>query len=232
MAQDNNRNGKLKEFFAPGGPYYRFMDILGGMIWVGLLWLLTSLLVILGLPAAMAAYHTMTEAVRKHKNYVTKEYFQSYIGYFKRWTAAWLADLFILLWLIFDGVYLYGYGTEFAQALSYIIYGLILLYTAVNVIFLPYASMCCDDENSRFEVFKTAFYITFRHMGRTLCCVLLLIAVVLLIYLIPVGIMIFPGLYWYLASLILDPVFTLYIPEYGEEEEEGDRQVKRSGQKG
>ncbi|MBR1472586.1 MAG: DUF624 domain-containing protein, partial [Lachnospiraceae bacterium] len=181
--------------------------------WTGLLWLLLCLPVFTVPMASMAAYQTMSRAVRGEQAYVTDTFFRSFARYFKKWTGFALLELLILAWLLFDCIYLYGYGTEFSQVLSYIIYGFLLLFVALNAVLYPCASRF---GGSRFTVFKLAFYIVFRHLLASVALLLLAGLCVYGLFLLPRSILLawcvllLPGAYWFAASIIMEPVLRRY----------------------
>lgn len=213
----------MKNLFSGDTTFARIMNTLAGVLWTGMLWLLCVLPVLTVPAASMAAYHTITHAVRRDESYVTRTFFHSFGHYFRKWIGVSVLEAFLLVWLLFDCIYLYGYGTEFSQVLGYIIYGFLLLFIAVNGILFPCASRF---GGTRFTVFKLAFYITFRHLWASAALLLLGMLSVYALFLMPVFFLPVPGLYWFLASCVMEPVLKKYTADPVEEVPEEDEIVE------
>ena len=195
------------------------MNTLGSVLLTGLLWLLCSIPVITLPAASMAAYHTSAKVIRRGKGYVTRVFFEAFLRQLKRWLPVAFCDLLVLVWLLFDIIYLHGYGTEFTQSLLYIIYGILLLYVAMNTVFFPCASRY---GGGRFNVFKTAFYICFRHIWASALMTLIFAAGLYVMYLMPWSLLVVPGLYWFLSSLIMEGILRRYSRNPDEEDDTDD----------
>jgi len=215
-------------------PFARFMDRFGSILWTGILWLIVSLPVVTIPAASMAACHTVAQVIRKNRGYLTRTFFGQFRKYTKKWFTVSLADLLILAWLLFDIIYLHGYGTEFSKTLSYITYGIMAVYLAVNLRLFSFGSRF---GGSRIEIFKLSVYATFRHLLSTVLLLLMLGAGAYLVWLMPWSILLLPGLLIYVASLVSEPVLRHYTkgfrePERGKRifaEEEGEIEEERRG---
>ncbi len=203
------KDRKLREFFGLEGSFSGFMNTLGNIIWTGLLWLVTSIPLITMGCSAMGASRA-AEMTRKNQGYVTKEFFAGFKGDWKRALPVQVINLIFWAWLIFDCIYLYGYGTEYAQALSYVLYGILFFALGLNCYYYPCLRIF---EGNFFEIFKISFYMTFRHLLTTIVLVGLIAAALLAVYLMPWSVMIVPGLWWYAADILIKRVMQKEIGE-------------------
>lgn len=193
----------VRKFFSFDGPFSSFMNTLGNIIWTGLLWLLTSLpLVTIGC-ASMGAYRAATEGIRKQKNYITREFFAGFTAEWKRALPLQIFNLLFFAWIFFDCIYLYGYGTEYALVISYVLYGIVIIAFGINCYYYP--CLLIFEENF-FEIFKVSFYMTFRYLPTTIALVGLLALALVGIYLMPWSLMIVPGLWWYAAGFLIGKI--------------------------
>ena len=80
---------------------------------------------------------------------------------------------------------------------------------------------------SRFELkfiglFKTAFFLSARHILTTFVLIILFIAVVLGSYIILPGMFLFPAFGVFLSSYLIEPIFKKYMPAKQSAEQEDD----------
>ncbi len=188
-------------------PFARFMNQLGSVLWTGILWLLASLPVITIPAASMAAYHTVSQVIRKDKGYLTQTFFRQLCRYVKKWLTVSFLDLLVLAWLLFDLIYLHGYGTDFSRTLTYITCGILAVFLAVNLRLFAFGSRF---GGSRLEIFKLSVYATFRHILTTVVLLIVLGACVYVAWLMPWSIVILPGILVYIMSLVSEPVLRKY----------------------
>lgn len=199
---NSKQENHLRDFFALDGPFSGFMNILGNIIWTGLLWLVTSIPLITMGCSAMGA-HRAVEKTRKNQGYITKEFFAGFKSDWKTALPMQIVNLLFFAWLVFDCIYLYGYGTEYALVISYVLYGIMFCALGLNCYYYPCLQIF---EGNFFEIFKIAFYMTFRHLLTTIALVGLIAAALLAVYLMPWSIMIVPGLWWYAESFLIGGV--------------------------
>ena len=212
----------MNKIFGPDTAFANFMNALAKIIWIGLLWLVCSLPVITAGAASAAAYYATVRVLRKKRGYATGEFFQAFKANFKLSLPLQLILVLIFCWLFFDIVYLYGYGTDFARALSYILYMFTVIALSVSLYLYP----CLQRYDERnFEIFKLAVYFTFRHLLTTIGQLVLFFAALLGVYLMPWSILIIPGLWWYAESFLLERVLSRY--GEGDEEEEDSESGER-----
>lgn len=217
----------MGKIFSMDTAFARFMNQLGSILWTGILWLLVSLPVITIPAASMAAYHTISQVIRKDRGYLTQTFFRQFGKYLKKWITVSLLDLLILAWLLFDIIYLHGYGTDFSRTLSFITYGILAVYLSVNLRLFTFGSRF---GGSRLEIFKLSVYATFRHVLTTLLLVLILGAGVFLVWLMPWSILVLPGILGYVTELVSEPVLQRYTKGAAGPQRRKDLYTEESGE--
>ena len=211
--EENRMN--WRGFFALEGPFARFMNRLGDVIWVGWLWIFFSLPILTLGSACEGVYYAMTEGAGKQKNYIFQNFME---GFKNKWKKNFFITFGMLLafgLLLFDCIYLYGYGTEFAVYLSYVLYTIIAIFLVMSCYYYPCS---VTFEGSFFEIFKMAFYLTFRHPLTTICLLINILVAILAIYWLPWSIVVVPGFWWYMESLLVSRL----LEQYSKEDEESD----------
>lgn len=206
---EKQKDRKLQDFFALDGPFSGFMNTLGNIIWTGLLWLVTSIPLITMGCSAMGASRA-AEKTRNNQGYITKEFFAGFTGDWKTALLVQIGNLIFFAWLIFDCIYLYGYEAEYALVISYVLYGILFFALGLNCYYYPCLQIF---EGNFFEIFKIAFYMTFRHLLTTIALVGLIAAALLAVYLMPWSVMIVPGLWWYAGDILIKRVIRKEIGE-------------------
>ncbi len=205
----------MNKIFGMDTAFAHFMNTLANIIWIGLLWLLCSLPVVTAGAASSAAYYAMVHVVQKKRGYATEEFFRGFKTNLKLSIPIWLVILAVFAWLFFDIIYLYGYGTDFAAALSYILYAFVVLLLAIVFYIFP----CLQKfDESNFELFKLSFYFSFRHLITTIVQVVLFVLALLGVYFMPWSILLIPGLWWYAESFLVERILKKYSEKDAEED--------------
>lgn len=211
----------MNKLFGLDTPFANFMTTLANIIWTGMLWLVCSLpLFTIGASSA-AAYRVTVQVVRGKKSYVTREFFSAFKENFKITLPMQMLALVLFTWLMFDCIYLFGYGTDFSYTLSLILY--VFLFVLFAVLFYLYPCVQKFDE-SRLELFKLAFYMTFRYIFTTLGLLLLFVAALLAVYLMPWSILVVPGVWWYLQSFLIERIIRKFLKNPNEDENDTEEE--------
>lgn len=205
----------MKEIFSNDGLFARTMNRLWDVICVSILWFFCSLpLITLG-AASTAAYYTCAKVLRHHNGHVFGEFFRSFRMNFRQSTIFTLICALLLAVLILDCVYFYGTSAFFL----YLFYLMIAMVIACMIWFFP---MLSRFSMTVFMLFRTSAVLMFRHLLKTILLLILLFSVALGVYLMPWGILVFPGLGFWLGTYLLEPVLRTCAPapEEGTEESE------------
>ncbi|MDO4339818.1 MAG: DUF624 domain-containing protein [Eubacteriales bacterium] len=200
-----------KGIFETGTGFYHYTGKIFDLIAVSIFWILGCIPVITAGASFTALYAAVSKSVRQDIDTVSKKFWSSY----KRNLKA-----SIPVWLIFGGaVFLlllnYGIVREQFGGLAGLFLQMLYLFCALLVIA---AAGYAFPALSRFDmptgwIVKLSFYLTFRHLPKSFLLILLFIGCYLLLLINPAVILILPGLYGLLASMLVDPVLDRHMPE-------------------
>lgn len=189
------------------------MNKLWDLIAVSLLWSICSLPIVTFGAASTAAYYTCAKVLRRHNGHVFPEFFRSFRLDLKHSTLASLVFGAVLAILVLDCVYFYGTNA----ALLYLFY----LMTAMVIGFMAYYfPLLSRFSMGALALIRTSAVLMFRHLFKTILLLILLFSVALGVYLMPWGILVFPGLGFWLSTYLLEPVLRSCAPDPGPEESE------------
>lgn len=209
----------MASIFGIDSAYGRFMNKVGDIILLSILWVVCSLPVVTIGTATCAAYYTAAKVIRYHNGYVSKEFFRSFKQNFRSSIGLNLIYLVLAVVLVFNLMVFRDKATEasFYLRCVYIALGFVIL----GVMLYTYILL------SRFELgsgklFSMAFVICFRHLNITAALVGMCAVAAVLIYLMPWAVLILPGLVFYGMTFPAEHVMKKYMrrPESGSKEEE------------
>lgn len=206
--------------FSADGAFSRFMNFLWDLILLSILWLVCSLPLVTLCASSTAAYYTAAKVLRHQNGTVISEFFRAFKLNFKQSAVCTLIYAAVFLFLIFDCAYFYGNPDENSLFFLYLFY-LMILMTAANVIYLCPLLSRFSMEN--FRLFKTATVLMFRHLLSTILLLLLFAGALLGVWLMPWGVLLFPGLMTYLQTFLMEKVLRSCAPEPEEGSEEAQK---------
>lgn len=205
----------LEDLFALNGPYAKFMNWLWNMILISVLWLFCSVPVITFGAASTAAYYTAAKCVRHNTGSVIVEFFRSFRINFRQAVVLMCIHGAVLCLIILECIYLYQQSAV-PLAVLYLFYFLALMIMAFAIYLWPCLSRFCD---SIFGFLKMAVVLVFRHIPTTILLLLLHLGFAIAIYLMPWGILLFPGMMIYLQTFLMEKILRRLSPEPIHEEE-------------
>lgn len=199
-----------KSFFSMESGFTRFMNFLWSLIEISILQLVCSLPVITAGAAAAAGYYAVAKSLRFYTGTPGKEFFRGFRKNFRQGLLLSLIFGTILGVLILDCTYFYGNQRENSLALLYLFYGL----TVLTLVIMEYAVACL----SRFQMktgalLRMAFVLPVKHLITTVLLLILTAALAFCLFMMPWGLLVFPGLAVYLSTFLLEPVLRKYTPE-------------------
>lgn len=202
--------------FAPDGVYAKVMNWIWDVLLISVYWCLCCIPVITAGAATSAAYYAAAKCIRAGEGKVTSNFFHAFRLNLKESTLFTILYLFVFSFLVFDCVYIFN-DNQIPLVVLYVFYGMIIL-TVVSALYLFIFNSRFTLQ--KFQLFRMAVLSTFRHFISTLLLLILLIAMLAGIYLMPWGILLFPGIMFYLFTYILEPVMRKHMapPEDGEED--------------
>lgn len=209
----------MASIFGSDSAYSRFMNKVGDIILLSILWLICSLpLFTLG-TAMCAAYYTAAKVIRHNNGYVFKQFMKSFRQNLKQSAGMNLVFLLCAGVLVFNFMFFKGGTTETAFYLRcvYLVMGFILL----GMMLYAYPVL------SRFnlktgKVFHMAFQLMFRHFGTTVLLAAACVLAVFGIYMMPWAVLILPGLLFFLMTFPMERVLKKYMPKPEEGTQEAE----------
>lgn len=209
----------MASFFSSDSAYSRFMNKLGDMILLSILWVVSSLPVVTMGTATCAAYYTAAKVIRHKNGYVFQEFCRSCKQNFRASIGLNLVYLLFVILLVFNLFTFKDGATElnFYMRAVYIVIGVLALGVMLNNYILL----------SRFtlktvKLFTMAFIISFRHFLTTLMLVLASVVAVLIVYMIPLAAFVIPGLLFWGMTFPAERVMKRYMPKAEEGTKEAD----------
>ena len=193
------------------------MNRIGNALLLNMIFIICSIPVITVGASLCAYYYAMIKSVRRERSYVLKEFFAEFKrGFVKSllFTLA-IAAFAFLIW--FDREYFAYNGGQYAFVAVAVL--------DVLAIFLAFVTVWIFPVISRFqgtfkELLKRAYMISFKHILKTLLLGAGFAACIYLCLIFPVTFtLIFPPVFCYLSTYLIEPVFKKYIKEPSADED-------------
>lgn len=206
----------MEGFFSTEGPLISFLDKLGRIIILTLLWIVCCLPVFTIGASSTAFYYSMVKTVRYERSSGCKEFLKCFKRVFKQSIIPSLGFLVITAILIVDILYWSNKNTTTA-------YISLNLCTVFLILLIPYCAFYFAIA-SRFKLkFKKSFEFTALMMLRALPVSFAILVSVLLmafiIYVFYIAIIFVPGLVCFGFTYLFENVFKKYIPKPKDGEE-------------
>lgn len=212
----------MGNFFSSDGPIFQFLDRMGHLIIINLLWILCCLPVVTILPATTAFYYTVIKSIRRGHGYPTKEFLQSFRNNLRR-------GIPLNLILIIIGFLLYAGLKQTVETATKQNIVMIIVYLIIIIFYAGFLALI-SPVLSRFSIqtvklCKMTAAMVFRHLPVTIlltagtcgCGVLMYSAVLasmteetvspaLVLFLL------LPGIWCYVSTCLMEPVLKKYMP--------------------
>lgn len=199
----------FRDLFAVNGPYSRFMNWLWNIILISVLWLLCSVPIVTAGAASTAAYYAAAKSLRRGVGKTISAFFSSF-----RSNLAQASCLTILLGVVFAVLILECMWFYADSSVPLVVLYLFYFLAAAVAACAAYVWPCLSRfEKGSFALLKMSAILVFRHLPTTVLLLLLLAAMLAGIYLMPWGILIFPGLAFYLQTFLMERILLRYSPK-------------------
>lgn len=206
----------FEDLFSLNGPYARFMNWLWNMIVLSVLWVLCCIPVFTVGAASTAAYYAAAKVVRHHTGQLITEFFASFRSNFRQATGLTVLYGAVFVLLVMECMYLYS-DPKVPLALLYVFYFMVVLVAACMIYLWPCLSRFVK---SNFELLRMSAILVFRHLIETVLLLLIFAAMLAGIYLMPWGVLLFPGIAYWLQTFLMEKVLLRYSPKPGEDDPE------------
>ena len=200
----------MGRFFNYDNAVFSFLGKVADVMIVSALWLLCSLPIFTIGASTSALYYTMNKSVRHNRGYAWQEFFHAFKDNFKQGTIIWLIALGSYLLIAVDYYLVVQLGEHLPMGNVFlVVFLIILIITTVGVIYVfPYIARF---ENGTKQAIKNSLLMAIANLPRTILAVIIFAAALVAFVLIPVMSIFIPGIYMYLATLVLEPAFRKYM---------------------
>lgn len=219
----------LGGFFSSDGPMYQFLDKIGHLILLNVIWLLCCLPVITIVPSTTAFYYATIKSIRRGHGYAYREFFTSFKNNLARGIPLSLVLAALGLLLTFNFKVAWRAQTKESMAFAILYLVLLFFYAGFMIYICPVLS--------RFSIrmrplVRMAAVMVFRHLPVTILLMAGTGACGLFLYSAvaasqsetdtsPMLAMLFllPGIWCFASTYLVEPVLKKYMPQ----KPEGDK---------
>lgn len=208
------------------GPFFTIVSRLIDIIWLSMLFLLTSIPVFTIGSSLAALYYTVHKSVRHGRGYATKEYFKAFASNFKQATPVCLLLLVIYGLLSYEIYVTYQYalnGLGFGKI--YIVLMIVMCFVMMWTIYL-FAYMA-RFKNSTGLILKNAMFFMISNFAEAIFLLMILFLGAFLLAKWMWLILVVPATFMLIADFFIERVFRKYMtPEDLADEDERDAVYK------
>lgn len=199
----------LKGFFDLDGPFNRIGTLVFDIIFLNFLWFIFSIPIFTVGASTTALFYVMGKKVRNEDGYIWRDFWKSFKLNFRQSTVIWLILLvaFLIARFNLSNSYLFG---NMGKVLVVFQYAVLLQLIFITIYVFPLLSRFYM---SIAGVIKMAFFMANRHLLTTIVCIVLLVAIFLLTWTVPVFIFVAVSLYALSSAYFIEKVLHKYMPQ-------------------
>ena len=198
----------------------RVLNLLTEILYVGILWVVTSLPIVTAGTATVAAYYAMSKSVRHKTGYIGKEFWRSFRMNLKQALPLTIFLLIILAVLGIDIWYVWTNDSKTNSAIFMILLLMLFLLAGMTVYLFPLLSRFVT---GNLNLFRMSFVVMFKFLPVTVLVLLITIVLGLGIYLMPWSVFILPGIYLYGFTFPMEWIMKKMMPEAQEGSKEAEK---------
>lgn len=200
--------------------FARFMNKFCDVLIVGVLWILFSIPIVTSGAASTAAYYAMAKSVRHNTGYVSKEFWHSFKMNLKQGLVLSILFWVLMASLAFEIYMVWINSNKLNDTLFIILCFVAFLVGGLALYVCPVLSRF---DRKFLELLKISTYLFFRYLPYTILGVALFFAMGIGIYLMPWGILLYPGVFMWLVSLPMEKILRKLLPDVEEDSEEAQK---------
>lgn len=206
-----------KSLFSPDGIYARVMNWIWDILVISVLWVLCCIPVITIGAASAAAYYTAAKVIRGGEGKAVTEFFRAFRMNFKQSVPFSLGYVLLTVVALLECYYIY-FDSSYPLAVLYLFYGMVLVLVASAQYLFALLSRFTMP---KFALLRMAVVCGFRHLLTTIILLLLLALTGIGVYLMPWGILVFPGLMFLGKTCLMERILFRYMdpPETEEDKQ-------------
>lgn len=200
--------------FSSDGVYSRAMNWLWNVLLLSVLWLFCSLPVVTIGASATAAYYAAAKVIRHKTGSILPEFFSSFRSNFRQSVGLTIVFLFVFLIVAAECVLIY-FDSAYPLAMLYLFYAM----AAAVYMFSVYLWACLSRfSRSSGALIRMSAVLVFRHLATTVLIVLLHAVTAVAIFLMPWGLLVFPGICLYVQTYLMEKVLLQYSPKVSDDD--------------
>lgn len=202
----------MSSFFNIDSPFFNVINKICDIVLLSIVYVLCCIPIITIGPATTALYYSVVKVIRRERGYLFGEYFKSFKANFK--SGTFITILLVLAYLIL------WVDRNYAKSLSEVnanagfammcVFNAIFLILSLTVIYIfPVLSRFTV---KGFQLIKTSFFISIRHLPSTMLIAVILLIAGLGIYVVRISFIFVPAVACLLCSFLIERVFKKYMP--------------------
>lgn len=202
----------MGELFNVNNKFFSGMNKMVDSIFVTMLWIIGCIPIVTIGASTTALYYTVHKSIYHSQGYVFSEFRHAFKTNFKQSTIVWLILFAVGAFLGTDAYLTYqlkNAGDKVGNIFYFIILFLIIEFIITIYIF-PYISRFSDDIKT---TFKNAAFMAFGNPFKTLMMILTSLAVVYMVYVLPLLIVVAPTLYMLGIEQFMEKIYTKFVPQ-------------------
>ncbi len=212
----------MGNLFSLDNGFFSFLSKVCDMIFLSIIFLVFCIPIVTIGPACTALYYATVKVIRRERGYVFREFLRSFKLNFKK--GAIVGVLLTIVYIILGFDLWAAYKALDGTTLRFAMFGVYLAITILALGFSTYVYPVL----SRFDVtlrqlIKTVLIISLKHLPSTICMIILTGAAMLGVYIIPLLLLIIPGVLVWLNSLLMEKILKKYTPESDDTDEENKK---------
>jgi uncharacterized membrane protein YesL len=209
----------MRDFFSLEGSFNKYAGFFSDMVILSFVWIFFSIPIFTIGAATTALFYVSTRRLSNREGYITSDFWHSFKANFKRATLIWLA-IFAIFFIVLLSTLIGYFEPELMEtmgALSWIVLPLQLV-ALLQIVFITIFifPVIARFDMSVKDAIKYSFFIGNRHFLTSVACLLITFSLTVVPVAFPIVLpvlLLAPGIYAMLASVMIMKIFRKYRPE-------------------
>jgi uncharacterized membrane protein YesL len=204
----------MREFFGMEGAFNKYGGMVADMVLVSFMWILFCLPIVTVGASTSALFYVTTRRIANREGYITTDFWEAFKTNFKRATILWMIAAVLLLILMVNFLFLTADGAEAGGIFALVLPAQLVFLFVIAIMNVYVYPLIARFDMGLLQIIKSAFYLSVRHFLTSITCVVMaVIAVSAVLFMFPPLLLIAPGLYAWMASILIMKIFKRYRPE-------------------
>lgn len=209
----------MRGLFNPDNPIMRALSKLYDIVYLSLVWLLFCIPIITIGASTTALYYTSVKVLRKERGYIFHEFWHAFRLNFGSATVIWIIEAVIGILFVGNMRFALAQQGRMGQIMPVVYMVMIIIFIMIAVYLFPVLSRFSI---KFFQLIKTSFFMSIKHLPRTILMAFVVIVSILSVYLIFPLVFIMPAAGSMIFSYLMEPILRKYTPKakLGESQDE------------